>query len=269
MTLAFIWYFNRASEIMPHWRDGLRAALEYLAKEHTVLWYLDEKVPQKHEVYDAILIWGDSNCPVLSYLSTLPGKKGICLSTNPHNIENLKNVDAVFCESTVVYEEARRHGLRAVKAFGTDTDFFTPEKTKKDIEYFYPATFSPWKRQGSIAKLGSKLLCLGTVQPDGEEELEECRKKGVRVEVGYFPPEKIKEYYNRAQNIIIPAIHGSERTVLEAMSMDILPIVNPDNEKAHSYIKEYNSSGAYSPRDFVVDNYSHKDYAEQLLKGLQ
>ena len=34
-----------------------------------------------------------------------------------------------------------------------------------------------------------------------------------------------KDYYRKSQNVIIPAIHGSERTVLEAMSMDILPLV--------------------------------------------
>lgn len=268
MTIAFCWYWGRASEIFPNWHDGLGAAIAHISKEHQVDWYFDENLPEVIAEYDAIIVWGDSNCSALSRLSGSKAKKALCLSTNPTNIENLKNVDVVFCESQLVYEEARRFGLRSVLAFGTDEEFYAPEKTTKDIEYFYPATFSPWKRQSSIAKLGPKLLCVGTVQPDGLHEVEECKKRGVDVGIGYFPAEIIRNFYNRAKNVIVPAIHGSERTVLEAMSMNILPIVEPTNEKAHSFVKEYNDSSSQSPRDFIINNYSHRKYAEQLLKGL-
>ena len=33
--IAFIWYWDRASEIKPNWRDGLRSALEIIEKKHT------------------------------------------------------------------------------------------------------------------------------------------------------------------------------------------------------------------------------------------
>src|SRR3990167_10838178 len=117
-------------------------------------------------------------------------------------------MNIIFAESEPVYNEVRALGLPVIKAFGTDTDFFKPKKVKKTIEYFYPATFSPWKRQRDIAYLGNKLLCVGTKQPDGKLDYQECKKAGVKIEEGYFPVEKILNYYQRAKNVIIPAYHG-------------------------------------------------------------
>lgn len=265
--IAFIWYWNRASEFKPKWRDGLRAAIELIEKEHQVDWFLDEEIPE--DTYDAYILWGDSNCPALPLISSYKGKKGLCLSTMPTNIVNLSGLDAIYCESQPVYDAVRQHGLRAIKAFGTDTEFFTPTGGNKDIEYFYPATFSPWKRQSSIASLGKKLLCVGTLQPDGKKELNACKKHGVQVIEGYLPVREIREFYNRSQKMIIPAVHGSERTVLEAMSMNILPDVSAENKKARSYVEEYKHSPFPTPREFVEYYYSAQKYAQNILKGLQ
>lgn len=274
MKLAFIWYWNRASEIMPNWRDGLRGAIEEIQRQgHTVDWFLNEEIPSpvSNDFYDFILVWGDSNCPLFNWLHEYKAKKGIILTTDPTNIENLRKVDIVFCESQPVFEACRNLGLNAVKAFGTDTDFYTPDTSvKKDIEYFYPATFSPWKRQHDVAYLGPKLLCVGTVQPDGQEDLKACKKAGVQVEIGYFPAEQIRDYYRRTKNVIIPAVHGSERTVLESMSVNILPIVtNPMNQRALSYVDEYlREKEKYNgPRHFVVDKYNHRLYAEKIMEA--
>lgn len=269
MTLAFLWWWNRAGEIYPFWRDGLRSALETIGINNQVDIFLGEKMPDRE--FDAYLLWGDSNCAAIDKLSTYKGKKGIILTTNPQNIENLKKLDVVFCESAPVYEEVRKHGIRAVRAFGTDTDFFTPDdKVKKDIEYFYPATFSPWKLQRDIAYLGDKLWCVGTVQPDGGYDLGRCEATGVHIAKGYFKVEHIRDLYRRAKKVIIPAIHGSERTVLEAMSSDILPdVTNPQNIRTRSYIEEFKQSGLKSPREFAVKNYSHIKYAKDIIKGYE
>ena len=91
----------------------------------------------------------------------------------------------------------------------------------------------------------------------------------MKVEIGYFPAEKIRDYYRRAVDVPIPAIHGSERTCLEAMSMDILPKVNPNNVRTYSYVIEFVESRMRSPREFVLKNYSHRKYAEDLMKGIR
>lgn len=270
MRIAFVWYWERASEIYPNWRDGLRAAIEEIAKKHEVVWFLDKKIPSPSEHWDGVIFWDDSNSTFFNQLDNYDCPKALCLTTDPQNFDNLRKLNAVYCESVPIYNAVRQQGIRAIKAFGTDTDFFTPDpEVKKDIEYFYPATFSPWKNQKEIAFLGNKLTCIGTVQPDGVLELQECLKNGVNVEEGYFPAQKIRDYYRRSEKVIIPALHGSERTILEAMSCDILPeVINVNNVRAQSYIREFQLSGSKSPRQFVLRNYSHKKYFKDLLKGL-
>jgi len=269
LNIAFVWEWDKAKEIMPLWRDGLRACIEKLEKIHNVDWLLFE-TPKKE--YDWILAWSGSYSNFSRLKSTYSAKRGLFLTTMPdHAPDNLKGFDAVFCESTPVKEAVRALGVRAIKAFGTDTDFFCPdEKVKKDIEYFYPATFSKWKMQSEIAYLGNKLLCVGTVQPDGEEQLSLCRMNDVQIKIGYFPVKEIRNYYRRAKRVIIPAVHGSERTVLEAMSCNILPeVLKPiENRKTYSYIKEFKESGLKSPREFVLNNYTASHYLKAVLKGI-
>jgi hypothetical protein len=270
MKIALVWYWERASEIYPNWRDGLRAAMEEIAKKHEVVWFMDKKVPDPKDKWNGLIFWDDSNSAFFEQLDNYDCPKTLCLTTNPQNFDNLRKLSAVYCESLPVYNEVRAQGIRAIHAFGTDTNFYSPDTTiKKDIEYFYPATFSPWKLQSKIAYLGNRLTCIGTVQPDGVSELQECLKNGVNIEEGYFPAEKIRDYYRRSQHVIIPAVHGSERTILEAMSCNILPeVINPGNVKAQSYIREYHLSHSKSPRKFVLRNYSHIKYASSIMKGL-
>jgi hypothetical protein len=267
MRIAFVWNFERAKEIYDYWRDGLRAAIEVIGETNDVDVWLGEDYKSINEDYDAYILWGDSNERTIDFFVDKKGKKTLILTTMPQDIENLRKYDVIFCESTPVYEEVRKHGLRAIKAFGTDTDFFVPNDREKDVEYFYPATFSPWKLQRNIAHLGDKLYCIGTVQLDGQEDLMACKDKGVHVAKGYFKVDHIRDMYQRARNVPIPAIHGSERTVLEAMASGIKPEVNQENIKAYSYIRELEASGL-TPRDFVVKNYSHRKYAENIMKGI-
>ena len=269
MTMSFLWWFSAANEIYPYWRDGLRAAVEEIGKDHDVDLYLGEYEPEGE--YDWHLIWADSNCPLIPLMDKHKGKKGLILTTMPQNFDYLRKLDIVFCESKPVYEAVRAQGIRAMHAFATDTDFYTPDPSvEKDIDLFYPATFSPWKMQRDIAYLGDKLWCVGTVQPDGQEDLQACLDNGVHVAQGYFKAEYIRDLYRRTKNVIIPAVHGSERTVLEAMSTDIMPrVIRKDNHKTYSFIREFNTSGMKSPREFVLKNYNHKDYAKKILRGFE
>ena len=266
MRIAIVWFFPKASQIINNWRDGLRAALDLIAKKHEVHWFLDRDIPE--DDYDAVILWDDSNSEFFKHFPKYHAKKAMCLTTDVKNWDNMRMLDAVYCESVPIYESVRAQGIRALLAFGTDTNFYKPGKQKKDIEYFYPATFSPWKRQSEIAYLGNKLLCVGTVQPDGLSEVAECRRTGVQIVEGYIPARKILDYYQRTKNIIIPAVHGSERTVLEAMACGITPVVtHPENVRTSSYVQQLKESGL-EPREFVIKNYDHRRYAEQIMKGI-
>ena len=270
LRISFVWWFDKAGLVFDNWRDGLRSALEIIAKKHRLGWYLDKTYPDLKDS-DFILLWDDSNSEFFNLIDKFPCPKGLCLTTMPQNIDNLRKVNVVFCESQPVYEAVRSYGIHTIKAFGTDTDFFKPDnKVPKDIPYFYPATFSPWKRQDELADLGSNLYLVGTIQPDGLDIYQRCANRGCIIEVGYFPATKIRKMYQRAEQVVIPAIHGSERTCLEAMSTDLLPlVVHPTNDKLFSFIKELNESGIKSPREFVIKNYSHREYAKALLSGIE
>lgn len=272
MRICFIWYWNRASEISPNWRDGYTACVEELGKEHDIDVYMDEDLPDPAEPYDFIWLWADPNSPVLQEIQNRQGKKGVSLTTMPQNMQNLKGLDVIYCESQPVTDAVRAAGFHAVKAFGTDEQFFSPDDSvEKTIPYFYPATFSPWKRQSELAYLGPLLTCVGTVQPDGLAEKEACDLAAVNIEEGYFPAQKIRDMYRRTQRIIIPAVHGSERTVLEAMSMNIpVEVTHPDtNFKTASYLEEYKKSGCKSTREFILKEYSAAKFAENIMKGLK
>jgi len=267
MIINWIWEWEKAKEIEPNWRDGLRAATEIIGREHKTTWKLNE-LPD--DDCDWIITWCDSNSQFSRNVSSYKAKRGIFLTTHPTNWVNLLGFDIVFCETSIIYNECRQMGINAKRAFGTDDSFFSPVSKEKDIEYFYPATFSPWKLQSKIAHLGNKLLCVGTIQPDGQAEYDTCVNNAVITEVGYFPPEKIRDYYRRSKEVIIPAIHGSERTVLEAMSFNILPqVINKENKRAMSYLTEYKQSGMIMPRAFIQKYYSAEKYAEDILDGLR
>lgn len=265
MKICLNWAWDRAKEIYPHWRDGLRTAIEIIAKDYEVDWVLGEEPEDK---YDFILVWSDEGSPILQKKFSCPMGLVYGSAFDP-NIEKLKNLKVVFAETSINYELLRRGGLRVIKAFGTDTDFFSPIDCEKDIEFFFPATFSPWKRQGGIAYLGDKLLCAGEIQPDGQHEYDMCKEAGVQLIGKYTPSIEIRDLYRRSKNVIIPSLYGSERTVLEAMSNDILPKVMHDNERATTFINEFKESGITSPREFVIKNYSAEIYAKSLLRGIE
>lgn len=272
--IAIVWFWDRASEIFDNWRDGHRAAIEEIGKNHEVHWFLDKQEPDPTMGWDFILFWDDSNSAFFTDIHKYECRKGMILTTDPQNFDNLRQLDVVFVESLPVYEAVRSQGIRTIRAMGTDTDFFKPSKVKKDIKYLCIGTFSPWKRQRDLAYLGKDLYCIGSIQPDGQEDYQAVVDAGATVEVGYFPAEHIRDLYRRAQRVIIPSVHGSERTWLEAASCDILAeILHPEiNIRLFSYEKEYLAekelNPKLTPRQFVVKNYSHKVFAKNLLKGI-
>ncbi len=264
-NIAFVWAWGRAKEIFPLWYDGLRAAVEIIGKKHKIDWVLGDNPEDK---YDFILVWGTDTSPILKKKYKCP--MGLCYgSTFPPDVDNLRGLSVIYVENSITYDLLRRDGLRVIKAFGTDTDFFSPKKCKKDIEYFYPATFSPWKRQSTISKLGSKLMCVGDVQPDGQNELQSCIRHAVRVIPQHTSSTEIRDLYRRSENVIIPARYGSERTTIEAMSMNMLPEVTGDNDRVMTYLQEFLDSKMNSPRAFIKKYYSAEKYAEELLKGME
>ena len=268
-SVAIIWWWDKAKWVYPLWRDGHRAAFELLGKTHQVDWFIgtDKEVPQGYDFY---LLWDSSTSAFLPKLDELKGRKGLCLTTDLGlNLDNLRHFDVIFAEAPPVVEACRPSGVRVIKAFGTDTKFFKPLNVPKAFEAVYPATFSPWKRQNLFAdKYGNKGLCIGTVQPDGEEIYNYCLNKGTAVVRGYLPAESSRVLFQLGNKVSITGYEGSGRTVLEAMSADMEVEVAEDNLKCQSYLQEFRESGLKS-RDFILENYSEEVFCKQLLKGIE
>lgn len=279
MKISLFWFWNRAEEIWPNYRDGVKAAMEELGRRgHTVEWCLGEK-PLVDPESDYILIWGDSRCAGFDYVKDHKAKKGLLLTTDlGMDIESLRKYDCVFAEAQCVVDKIKPFGIRVVKAFGTDTNFFRPTELdyvkpgRKPVlpryDAFYPATFSPWKRQNLFAdKWGDKGLCMGTIQPDGWDIFKHAVEKKTNVYVGYAPVQAVKEFYELSASVDITGWEGSGRTVIEALSMNLPVTVSEDNHKCQEYIQEWKASGL-SPRDFAVGYYSAQVYADQIERGV-
>lgn len=275
MKISLLWFWDKAEWVFFNWRDGVRAAMEELERRgHTVEWCLGTSVKVNPES-DYILIWGDSRCAGFDYVKDHKAKKGLLLTTDlGMDINSLRKYDVVFAEAQCVVDKIKPYGIRVVKAFGTDTNYFYKDTTShlglpESYEAFYPATFSPWKRQDVFAsKWKDKGLCVGTVQPDGWDILKRTTDEGTKICLGYFSVDTLIDvFYTSARSVDITGWEGSGRTVLEALSMGLPVTASEDNHKCQEYIQEWKAS-KLEPREFANKFYSASVYADQLLKGI-
>ncbi len=270
MNIDVIWYFDKAKWVYPKWRDGLKAAMEIIGKKHNVRWHLGTEIAIPEDS-DFILNWDNSTSEFIPQMLQSSARKGLVLTTDLGlNIDALRNYDVIFPEARVVTDKIKPHGIRCITAFGTDTEFFRPMPIgDKEYEAFYPATFSPWKRQNHFASTyGDKGLLLGTVQPDGFEILKNCIEGKANIMIGYFPVEFVRYQYNNARLVHITGWEGSGRTVLEALSCGVPVQVAHDNHKCQEYVIDWRGSDM-TPREFAETYYSASKYAEKLLKGIE
>lgn len=282
MKIAVVWDWGLASWAKPLAHDGLMAAMDLVSKEHQVDWYLDGKYPK--DEYDWILPWGVGSIGFNKKIEKYHARKALLCAGHYQDTENFNKFEAIFVESPLMYEKVRARGFRTILAFGTDTDFFKPRKRTKIIDAFYPATYSQWKRQDLFTDaLGSRGMTCGTVQPDGIDLYHRCEENKTYSMTGLMPSRLVAEMYSLSRCCVITSWHGSERTLLEAMSSNCPVVLTRDNELTTSLANEevtlvepkiesiYNGvqkalSGPANTRRYVLDNYSHQVYAKRILE---
>lgn len=310
LKIAFVWDWNPEYSQAITWMDGLAAALkELINRGHEVGVFLPgvENNLIKHPYFDmivakdlpvvihtwnpdVILHWGDMTRPNAVPLRELNKPMAICFAGGEPLNYNTGYFEHIFVESEVyrkVFEDA---GYSTSIAFGTNTELFTPIKQNKVFDTIFPATFAAWKHHEIYARAvsGRPSLAVGYMYPDHEQECwQVCIDNGVTV-LPHVSAEALHYLYASSRVCVITSASngGSQRTVLEAMAMN-LPLIVTDSDKfdyARGRVFECDPNpeavrgfvGALadgdtevSTRQYIIENWSEYTYADSLIAGLR
>lgn len=310
MKIAFVhdWTVNYQQEL--DWQDGLAAALNDLEKRgHTVNRFVcgkeesvisnplgdvqvTDKIVQRVEESnpDVILHWADMTREHAKPLNYLGIPMAICFAGGEPDSYNTYNFNHVFVESRVYKDKFDELGVPCSIAFGTNTDLFRPVEQTQVFDTIFPATFAAWKRHSLYAQAtqGMKSLALGYMYNDHEQECwQECLRMGVTV-LPHASANVLHRLYAASKVCVITSMSsgGSQRTVLEAMAMN-LPLVVTDSDKFDYLTDEcfrvepeaeairgtvkalLDGERTVNTRQHVLDNWSHIQYANKLEEELQ
>ena len=306
MKLSVVWDWEPEYYQTITWQDGLAAALKELINRGHELQILtvgnDELI--KHPYFDiwamkdiptaikrfnpdAILHWADLTRPnaIETYKLGIP--QAICFAGGDTNAENLDLFDHIFVESEVYKKDFLEKGKSVSTAFGTNTSLFTPIEQPKYYDTIFPATFALWKRHDLYAKAtnGLKSLAVGYMYTDHEQECwKTCLDNNVMI-LPHVSAETLHYLYAASRVCVITSesYGGSQRTVLEAMAMN-LPVIITVSDKFDfadglvdvsepsiqtlREIIEQNLHKQRQTRDYIITNWSEYTYADSLEKGL-
>jgi len=310
MKISFVWDWEPFYPQTISWLDGLSAALKELRNrghEVEILtcgeyrevdnpYHLIKVVPDiKQEVVkynpDVVLHFGDMTRPNAKPLRELGIPMAICFTGGEPNNYNTYEFKHIFVESEVYKRAFEKLDCSVSIAFGTNTDLFTPVEQPKLFDTIFPATFAAWKRHDLYAQAtrGLRSLAVGHMYSDHEQECwEECVRLGTTV-LPYVSGETLRYLYAASKICVVTSMSsgGSQRTVLEAMAMNIPLIVtdsdkfdftnnevyrcDPDADEIRSYINAILEDDEHevNTREYVLKYWSHIQYADALEKGLK
>lgn len=314
MRIAFVWDWDIVPPQAITWRDGLSRAIKILGERHDVKVFAEGKVPYTlpHTYFDinvctqgegmvdsvrefepdVILHWADTTRPNAKPLFQLGIPMALCFAGGNPFGETHTLFDHIFVESDVYYEQFKDRGFSVSKAFGTNTTLFSPNYTQsKYIDAFFPATYCLWKRQQLFtdAVQGLRACTAGWMYEKQERDCWEYpEKRGILV-LPHLSAKALQRMYAASRCVVITSRSdgGSQRTVLEAMAMNIPVVVTEDSDKTTEYIKAsgWGHIAKAKPnhirnaihealetkptsRDWILENYSEDKYASDLEEGL-
>lgn len=310
MRIAFVWDWEPSYYQTLTWQDGLAAAVKVLSERHTVqiltsglrnivkhpyfdIQVSDNIVKDVSEFNpDVILHWADFTRPHAIPLAELGIPMAICFAGGEAVTGHTELFDHIFIESAVYKQQLVDKGFHNVStAFGTNTDLFKPVNGQPKIyDTIFPGTFAAWKRHEIYARAvdGLQALACGYMYDDHEQECwGVCLAHGVQV-LPHISAEALRYLYAASRICVVTSESGggSQRTVLEAMAMNI-PVIVTDSDKfdfakGHVYetdptpesIRGYinailDGEQEVNTREYVLQNWSHMNYASALERGLQ
>ena len=301
MKINFVWDWKPNFWQSYTWADGLAAALvELRNRGHEVRVYADtdQVIPNPMNLIepigamdkdwcDVFLHWADMTRPNAE-INVRTGKPmAICFAGGDPLTAQTELFDHIFVESQVYYEVLNSKGYPVSIAFGTNTELFKPVKQAKTFDTIFPATFAAWKRHDLFAKAteGLRACAVGFMYETHEQECwQVCVDAGVLV-LPHVSAEVLHRLYAASRSVLITSKSegGSQRTVLEALAMNIPCIVTDSNkfdydgtirttpnvESIRAILDGLEFYEGINTRDYILDTWSHIQYADNIEKGLK
>lgn len=292
MKICFVWF--GINGMYGHWNDGLYWAMKEIEKTYNVTYH----EPTEEIDKDAIVFFWEAACTANSKdkdmykrIQSLPNKKFLLFAGGPIKKEWVDGFDHVFVESKINLEEFQALGVPCSTAFGVNTDMFKPMNLPKLWDAMHHGASASWKRQWLAAKaFKEKMLVIGRFQETDPFPFDESRRLGaeVRSEVSY--PE-VAVLLNQSRCLAQTADYwgGGQRATLEALACNIPVICMTDSPKNREYVEESGCGLVADPnaediartfiaimdtdwgmkgREYVLSKWTHKHYAESLMKLL-
>jgi len=238
-----------------------------------------------------VLLWGQLNQPLLHAVERKNRKVGLLFAGGHEEHIYGEQYDIIFTENKYINDKFIDQGYNAKIAFGINTDIFKPYKQPKLFKAIYPAVFGMWKRQDLFASaFGKDGVCIGRYQLHEPQCLQWAQDAGCMTVPMILPQSAMSYFYNASEWVVSTATNdsGGQRTVLEAMACNVPIIVMQDNYKASEYVMESGFGFAVAPavneilsitdsgtkvnedsRQYVLDNWTHKHYAERINEWLE
>jgi glycosyltransferase involved in cell wall biosynthesis len=312
MRIAFLWDWPPEDFQLVGWADGLAAALKELEKRgHAIRVFMPGdnnrlvynrlhrihitrhmELSIKEYAPDAILHWADMTRPNAGVGLALGIPQAICFAGGNLFGEQVDKFNHIFVESEVYKSKYLEAGYSCSIAFGCNTELFQPIPAQpKLFDCIFPATFAHWKRHGIFAEAvrGLNSLAVGHIQPNDIDSgsWRDTQAKGTLI-LPHVTADVLHYLYAGSRVCVVTSesAGGSQRTVLEALSMNIPLIICSDSDKfdmVWSRAYECNPDpteirGAIEAlldgdrdmdtRQYVIDNWSEYTYASALEEGL-
>lgn len=314
MRIAFVWDWENDLFQMATWRDGLAAAIRILSKRHDLKFFTCGKAPFvfPHDYFDihvvpegdamvaavadhkpdVILMWGDATRPNAAPLKTLGLPMALCFAGGNPFGPTWHLFDHIFVESQSYLFRYQERGIKVSTAFGTNTELFTPvPDQQKQFDVIFPATYANWKRHHLLAAAckGMRVVTSGFMYQDHEQWCWQAGQKAGFLTLPHVSAETMRYLYAASKVCVIPSetVGGSQRTVLEAMAMNVPLVVMSDSDKTSEYVNDCGIGESVLPvpeeiraatyraldqrpntREYVMRKWSETCYADALEEGL-
>lgn len=317
MRIAFVWDWPSYDPQTFTWMDGLAAAIKILSTRHEVQIFTCSMNDKDYTLYHpyfpiqvstditrdvkqftpgVILCWGDCTRPNAEPLSELNIPMALCFAGGSPEGHTQRFFQHFFVESQSYKEKFELLGCSVSTAFGTNTELFKPlPEQQKKFDVIFPATYAGWKRHHIYAEATKDLLSLTAgyiISPD-DPIIGWVQKTG-SIALPHVSSEVLRNLYAASKTCCVTSFYtgGSQRTVLEAMSMGLPVVAMKDSDKTSEYLYEAKTGGlvidpepdkirtaikecinnpeAFSGgRAYVQSKWSEHHYAIALEKGLK